>query len=65
MIIAPNPLYGEPLRQDIPEYTLAYARLGLSIVPVHGIVGGICTCGKDCAVPLPHRSPLRMVTHCQ
>jgi len=48
MIIAPNPLYGEPLRQDIPEYTLAYARLGLSIVPVHGIVGGICTCGKDC-----------------
>jgi hypothetical protein len=48
MIIAPNPLYGELLRQDIPEYTLAYARLGLSIVAVHGIVGGICTCGKDC-----------------
>ena len=48
MIIAPNPLYGEHLRQDIAEYTLAYARLGLSIVPVHSIVGGICTCGKDC-----------------
>jgi hypothetical protein len=39
MIIAPNPLYGEPLRQDIPEYTLAYARLGLS-EPIKTIMRG-------------------------
>jgi hypothetical protein len=47
-MIAPNSLYGESLTQDIPENALAYAKLGLSVVPVHGIVAGVCTCGTGC-----------------
>ena len=47
-MIAPKPLYGRSLPQNTSEYALAYAKLGLSIVPVHGIVHEICTCGKDC-----------------
>lgn len=47
-MIAPDSLYGEFLPQDAPEYALAYAKFGLSIVPVHGIVREICTCGKNC-----------------
>ncbi len=47
-MIAPNPLYSEYLPQDAPEYALAYAKLGLSILPVHGMVHGICTCGENC-----------------
>ena len=46
-MIAPNHYMVAPA-QDIPEYARAYAKLGLSVVPVHGIVAGVCTCGKDC-----------------
>ena len=48
-LIAPDSLYCEPHAQYTPEYARAYAELGLGVVPVHGIVAGVCTCGKDCA----------------
>jgi hypothetical protein len=47
-VIAPNQLYGQQHAQYTPEYARAYAELGLGVVPVHGIVGGVCICGKDC-----------------
>lgn len=47
-MIAPKVLYGTPLPKCTPEYALAYAELGLRIVPVHGVVRGSCTCGMDC-----------------
>lgn len=47
-MIAPNQLYGQQHAQDTPEYARAYAERGLGVVPVHGIVAGVCTCGKDC-----------------
>ena len=47
-MIAPDSLYGESHTQDTPEYARAYAELGLGVVPVHGMVTGVCTCGNDC-----------------
>jgi putative DNA primase/helicase len=47
-LIAPDSLYGGLHAQDTPEYARAYAELGLAVVPVHGMVAGACTCGKDC-----------------
>ncbi len=47
-MFAPNSLYGRFLPPYTHEYVLAYANLNLSILPVHGIVREICTCGKDC-----------------
>jgi hypothetical protein len=47
-LIAPKSLYGESLTPDIPEYALAYVKRGLGVIPVHGMVAGSCTCGKDC-----------------
>jgi hypothetical protein len=47
-LIAPNSLYGGPYAQDTLEFARAYAELGLGVVPVHGMVAGVCTCGRDC-----------------
>jgi putative DNA primase/helicase len=47
-LIAPRSLYGQHHAQDIPEYARAYAELGLGVVPVHGMVAEVCTCGEGC-----------------
>jgi len=37
------------------EAAIAYARAGWSVIPVHGIVAGRCTCGRpDCPAPGKH-----------
>lgn len=37
------------------EQALYYASIGLSVIPVHGMVDGVCTCGKKgCSKPGKH-----------
>lgn len=36
------------------EAALGYARRGWSVFPLHGIVNGRCTCGRDCSSPGKH-----------
>ena len=47
-MIAPKSFYDKPQPQNTSEFALAYAKLGLSILPVHSIVRELCTCGNDC-----------------
>lgn len=36
------------------DFALSYARAGFSVLPVHRVVNGRCTCGKDCETPGKH-----------
>lgn len=37
------------------EYALSYAQRGLRVLPIHGFVGGRCTCGDpECGSPAKH-----------
>jgi hypothetical protein len=35
-------------RTSTREMAAWYASLGIRVLPLHGIVGGKCTCGTDC-----------------
>ncbi|MGI9657493.1 MAG: bifunctional DNA primase/polymerase [Gaiellaceae bacterium] len=47
---------GEPGSDlSVASWAVRYARMGLSVVPIHAPIGGRCTCGRaDCPSPAKH-----------
>ena len=42
------------VKSEVLGFALAYAKIGWYVLPVHSMVNGACSCGKECKTPGKH-----------
>ena len=47
-MLEPRKVYLRKPPESTLDYVLAYLRVGLGLLPAHGVTNGRCTCGEDC-----------------